>query len=70
MNRHLPKLLMMLIARIILNAGATRQGRRSGGTATGYRRAPIKYLPMRSLVSPHSEKFLSGVATAHGIVPL
>ena len=32
MNRHLPKLLMMLIARIILNAGATRQGplRRTG----------------------------------------
>ena len=29
MNRHLPKLLMMVIAMIILSAGAARQGRRN-----------------------------------------
>jgi hypothetical protein len=38
MNRHLPKLLMMVIARIILNAGTTRQ-ERLRRTATRRQRA-------------------------------
>ena len=57
MNRHLPKLLMMVIARIILNAGTTRQ-ERLRRTATRRQRARGRQAKPRSFGGGGLEEWL------------